>query len=177
MNQPKSAHQLFMSLTYGRYREMVKRIEGKQDKIGRKYGLRMQVPFTLEEYRAWTLEKLRGSEEGTCRCFYCGRWLNIHTLVTDHAVPPGRAGSLGLDNLVPSCEDDNDRKGETRHSSYMYLLRCLEQLPADDRTNYLSRLQKSEKLAHSNRIQRARLIQQQKPKDVQQAEMQKAEAF
>jgi 5-methylcytosine-specific restriction endonuclease McrA len=162
---PKSPHTAFMDFTRSRYNAMVKRISGKQDRLGRKYGLRMQVPFTLEEYRGWAIQQLQGSEEGTVRCAYCGRWLNISTLVTDHAVPPSRGGGLGLNNLVASCEDCNDGKGETRADSYMYLIKCLDNLPNDDRMSYLGRLKKAEKLAATNRMNRVRMLQQQKPKE------------
>ena len=160
---PASAHSQYMTLTCSRYNAMRKRIEGKQDKLGRRLGLRMQVPFTLKEFREWVLQQLQGSEEGTCRCGYCGAWLTIHNMVVDHIDPPSRGGGLGLDNLIPACEPCNDRKGETRAKSFVYLIKCMENIAFDDAANYMGRLAKAEKLAATNRRNQARFAAATKP--------------
>lgn len=47
--------------------------------------------------------------DGTC--FYCSCDLDVATLTADHLVPISKGGGNGMRNLVPACQECNNKKG------------------------------------------------------------------
>jgi hypothetical protein len=120
--------------------------------------LRPAVPieFSLEEYRAWVLEQF-GDEWGSRACFYeCGRYITTSDFVPDHFKPLDRGGANTLTNLRPCCATCNDIKGTIDGPWFMYLLRCLREMPEPESKIIRERLAKSEKAASSVRALRGR---------------------
>lgn len=48
-----------------------------------------------------------------CRCTYCRRWLNFHTLTIDRVIPGIDGGTYRFSNIQPACRDCNIRRGDT----------------------------------------------------------------
>ena len=147
---------MFMTRTLSIYKNGVRRFSGKTDKRGREYGLRLQTKYSLSEFRAWILTQLGGSEEGTVRCAYCGTWLDAGTFFTDHRVPPARGGTLTLENLSACCEPCNNRKGGMTADSWMFIMKCADQLPEKCRRDMFHRLEVAVKLAKKDQARMAR---------------------
>uniref|UniRef100_A0A6M3JLV8 Putative homing endonuclease n=1 Tax=viral metagenome TaxID=1070528 RepID=A0A6M3JLV8_9ZZZZ len=71
--------------------------------------------FTLEEWNT----KL---EEYNYRCAYCGCELTSDTITIDHQIPLIRGGTNYIDNLVPSCQSCNSKKGTKTAEEYLAIL-------------------------------------------------------
>jgi 5-methylcytosine-specific restriction endonuclease McrA len=160
---PKTPHGRFMALTLQRYRAMTVRFAERKDKRDRVYRYAKQIPFTLEGYRSWCMEQLGGSEEGTCRCAYCGCPLDIVTMVTEHRTPPNRGGSLAFDNLCTSCDACNQKKGGALADSWLFLKKCLDQLPESCRRDFERRLQMAVKMAAGSRWRNSQRFKNKQP--------------
>lgn len=122
---------------------MVDRFAQKTNKLGRVYKIGQTVPFNLEQFREWVLNLLSGAVDGAFKCFYCGAWVNIHTMVSDHRDPPNRGGSLGFDNLCGCCKSCNDVKGNLPEIWYRFLLKCLAEMPESIANDIKGRLRTS----------------------------------
>lgn len=79
-----------------------------------------QLPFTLEEFRAWFQQRLAGGV-----CYYCGCVLKVKTLTPDHEESIARGGSFEMSNLVASCKPCNFQKGALNGSTFIGLLNWL----------------------------------------------------
>ena len=137
----------FMLLTGSRYANM-----------RRRFG---ELPFTLNEFRAFLIAMLGGAE-GITHCEYCNCLLSLegahvgrdplcNELQLDHRVPvKEQGGSLGFENLAASCEPCNQQKGSMSYVAFMNL-RSLANNPdlftEIDRADLLGRLQSQLKLA------------------------------
>lgn len=78
-----------------------------------------ELPFTLDEFRAWAKNKIG---LGAVKCFYCPRPIDILHFEPDHYWPLSLDGSLGLENLVPACDDCNRLKGEMPPDDFIALM-------------------------------------------------------
>jgi hypothetical protein len=124
MPLPKAFH----VRTAGIFSSMVTRFATKKDKNGRVIRHGRLVPFTLDDLRAWVLEKLGGKPDGCGLCHYCNRPLTAEDFRLDHMIPPRRGGSLGLENLAFACDDDNRAKGGLTESEYNLLREMLDKM-------------------------------------------------
>ena len=43
-------------------------------------------------------------------CHYCGKKVGVEALTLDHVVPVARGGSSNKGNVVPACQDCNQKK-------------------------------------------------------------------
>ena len=59
-------------------------------------------------------------DKGYWECHYCGKELTLDTLTLDHRLSRSRHPELrfDLDNLVPSCWEDNSAKGSLSEEEY-----------------------------------------------------------
>ena len=73
----------------------------------------MEPAFTVGDFVNWHVELLGPELADTCRCIYCNCLLDISTLRAEHRVPIARGGSAKMNNLGPSCDRCNNRKGRT----------------------------------------------------------------
>lgn len=146
------------------FSNMQARFSEKRNKHGRIIRIGRELPFDLEQFRAWLLTWL-GSEGGVVRCSYCSAWLDISTIVVDHRVPVNRGGDLGLDNLAVCCKSDNDIKGQLTESEYCKLIAFLQsELAGVAEQNIKQRLASAVQLAAQQRwqiIQRAKQAKKQ----------------
>jgi HNH endonuclease len=143
---------------------MVKRFAERRSKKGRIIQIGRQVPFTLDEFRAWLITKLGGDGGGVIKCRYCAEWLTMDTLVVDHATPTSQGGSLDFDNLDVICAADNQRKGGMCAECYQSLLdwscggntQIINGLHPACRENMLQRMQSAVSLGAWQRREMAR---------------------
>lgn len=137
-----TTHSKFLEITCSRYARMKQRFEMRTNKKGKVIDPR-RVPFSLNDYRGWIVEKL-GGEQGEVRCEYCGHWLTLETLQSEHRIPPFRGGSLDFDNLAVSCAQCNQQKGGLSYGAFLELLTVVNRfIDPIDRTDVLARLQRS----------------------------------
>ncbi len=165
MAKPQTITQRFLAATQQQRSSMVRRGAAQYSKDETRL-LRPAVPveFSLTQYREWVLAKF-GSESGAPLCAYgCGRWVTADDFIPDHIKPLARGGRNRLDNLAACCSCCNDEKGELDGEWYLYLRRCLDQMPPGQAAIVHERLQKSEKAAASVRLLRGRLASAAKPK-------------
>jgi 5-methylcytosine-specific restriction endonuclease McrA len=152
-----SAQRRFNDITNDRFRAMVARVGEKRDRRQRVIQVGQRLPFTLNEYRERILVWL-GYPGGHARCTYCGTPIDISTMRMDHMRPLAQGGSIGLENLAPSCERCNDQKGGMTAKGYSDLRTwALENLTPADQDNLFIRLQIAVKLATKDRQNIARL--------------------
>jgi len=150
----------WLRLTRERYRSMQRRFA------------RRKLDFKVDDYRRFLLDLYQGDWHGTVKCAYfefsklpgfpCHGSLHIYDLQLDHKFPPGRGGSLGLDNLVACCKPCNCAKGQMSHVAFIGLLECAARIPIPDRKDLLDRLSKSTQFifgrAHSRKKPRSESI-------------------
>lgn len=128
----------FLGMTRQQYDNMKKRIAKKK---------LPPLNFTLDDYRAHVLRAFGGAEDGAIQCRYCRAWFSLSETAVDHAMPLGRGGSSGLDNLEFPCRADNDGKGQLTPEEYDKLLNfLLFEIPLG-RSDVLSRLRRANALA------------------------------
>jgi 5-methylcytosine-specific restriction endonuclease McrA len=117
----------FNDATLRKRSDMLKSCKARYWKSGKRAGTVRRVardlPFTLEEFRVWAMKEIG---LGLRRCYYCPRPIDILNFQPDHYIPKDLGGSLGLENLVPSCEDCNRLKGAMPPGDFMALLEFLE---------------------------------------------------
>lgn len=115
------------------------------------------LPFTKDEFRSFVREKLGSDEGGVVQCRYCRGYFNVEQLAVDHVEPLHRGGWIGLENLDLPCQPCNARKGAMTPDEFLKLLRFLETEIPLARTDVLSRLEKSVKLAAGARRNAVRI--------------------
>jgi 5-methylcytosine-specific restriction endonuclease McrA len=54
---------------------------------------------------------------GTCRCYRCGKVLDIDTVTVDRIVPGCHGGTYRRDNIRPACAHCNSATGTTAAQS------------------------------------------------------------
>jgi 5-methylcytosine-specific restriction endonuclease McrA len=122
------------------YRGMQSRFGEKKWKSGKREGAvrreKMEIPFSLEEFRAWLTCVLEDSPF----CEYCQRPLTIMNISPDHAKPVSRQGSLDRANLRGCCDDCNRLKGELLPGEFRALLKGLATFTEAGRNDVLKRL-------------------------------------
>ncbi len=94
------------------YDNMRRRFAERKNIRGRIIQHAREVPFTLEDFRAWLIVELNGTPGGCGFCAYCRCPLTAESLRVDHKVPPQRGGGLGLENLAITCDSCNQAKGK-----------------------------------------------------------------
>ncbi len=75
-------------------------------------------PFSLDDFRAWLLERFGGKPDGITRCQYSGDILLAEDFSVDHRFPVSRGGEFGLQNLAICSEKENLRKGNMTEVEY-----------------------------------------------------------
>src|ERR1700752_3979145 len=88
------------------FSSMRSRFKEKRNRKGRLIRVGREIPFNLEQFRAWMSEKL-GGHEGAIQCCYCGEFITAFDLRIDHTIPVSRGGSLELENLSIVCDQSN----------------------------------------------------------------------
>jgi hypothetical protein len=122
--------QAFHKRTASLYSAMKQRFGERKYKSGpnkgRVFRQGMPIPFTLEEFRQFTLEQLGGNQSGSCLCAYCrGEALDARNIGFDHAYPVAQGGDLGLLNLTPACKSCNALKGRLTPLAFAWLKELL----------------------------------------------------
>jgi hypothetical protein len=131
---------IFTKRSLSIYRSMKARFAPKTNKKGKLIRVGREVPFTLEEFRAWLLAEFK-SVDAAIRCAYdCGAVLDILNFHTDHKTPITRGGTLALDNLALACEECNRIKGELTAREYVALRQGLETFSEPARRDIYKRL-------------------------------------
>ena len=88
------AHKAYMEFTLRQYGHMKTRWRKKlkNDKI--------DLPFSLTQFREQVLRMMGGKEDGVIQCRYCKVHLTIEGIAVDHATPLSRNGSPGPSRVV-----------------------------------------------------------------------------
>jgi hypothetical protein len=120
----------FDKRTTSLYSAMKQRFGERRFKSGPRKGVvfrhAMEIPFTLEEFRVFTLEALGGNKSGACLCFYCrAEPLDARNIGWDHEHPVNQGGSLALLNLKPCCQTCNRMKGKLTPMAFAWLKEIL----------------------------------------------------
>lgn len=130
-----------MKHRFGERRIKTGRLKGRVTQVGR------DLPFTLDQFRDWLLRQLGGNPNGTTRCVHCTAVLDAISVSFDHLEPVSQGGSLGLENLGPSCDECNRMKGKITARTFAKLLAWLnragrgeEEMTIMDRTDIIKRL-------------------------------------
>lgn len=122
------------------YDGLASRLKERKWKSGKKFGevrvAKRELPFTIEQFRAWLTVVL----EDTPWCTYCREPISITTISPDHAIPMSRNGSLGLDNLRECCDDCNRCKGNLLPGEFKALMDGLKSFTQDGRRDVIRRL-------------------------------------
>jgi 5-methylcytosine-specific restriction endonuclease McrA len=117
----------FNDSTAQKRRKMTSRLKEKTWKTGKRAGVvrrhGRELPFTLEEFRAWVMQRMG---MGIARCHYCPRPVDVLSFEPDHYVPLELGGGVGLDNLVVCCEDCNRIKGAMPPHDFEALMAFLD---------------------------------------------------
>ena len=136
----------FNDITARKRRDMAKRFAPKYWKSGKRAGMLRdpgrEIPFTLREFREWTMNTVG---LGSVRCHYCPRPIDVLHFEADHYRPVELGGGLGLDNLVAACEDCNRLKGAMPPADFIALTEFLEtRVSHFGRSDVLKRLRSGE---------------------------------
>lgn len=119
--------QQFNESTSLKRRHMAARLKEKVWKTGKRAGKvrrpKRELPFDLAAFRAWVMERMG---LGAIRCFYCPRPIDCLSFEPDHYVPLELDGGIGLNNLVPCCEDCNRLKGAMPPNDFITLMLFLD---------------------------------------------------
>lgn len=134
----KDAHARFMETTGARYNSMKARVKAK---------LHLELPFSLEEFRADVLKVMGGFEDGVLTCRYCTGIFPVEEIAADHALPISRGGGPELSNIDYPCITCNQAKESLTPDEFIKLLRFLDTEIPLAKTNILARLQKAISLA------------------------------
>lgn len=120
----------FMQRTLQNYHAMAARFGERRWKTGRLAGsvrtVGRELPFSLDEYRDWVIQKLGGRPDGTCKCRYCPTIMTALDFGADHVEPAAQGGSLGLENLDGCCKPCNVYKGKLTEKGFLALKRWLD---------------------------------------------------
>jgi 5-methylcytosine-specific restriction endonuclease McrA len=132
----------FKDSTSQKRRKMTARLKEKLWRTGKRAGMvrrpARELPFSLEEFRAWTMQHVG---MGMARCHYCPRAIDVLSFEPDHFVPLELGGGIDLDNLVPACEDCNRIKGAMPPHDFVALMNFLDsQISAVGRADIKKRL-------------------------------------
>jgi hypothetical protein len=118
----------FNDATSRKRNDMAKRLKPKYWRSGKRAGkLRragQSLPFTLDEFRAWAMEKIGFN---AVRCYYCPRAIDVLHFEPDHYVPLELGGSPGIENLVAACEDCNRLKGSMLPADFIEFKKFIEE--------------------------------------------------
>jgi 5-methylcytosine-specific restriction endonuclease McrA len=121
------SQQNFNESTSQKRRKMTSRLKEKLWLSGRRAGKvrrpARELPFSLDEFRKWAMKHVG---MGMVRCHYCPRPIDVLTFEPDHYMPLELGGGLGLDNLVPCCEDCNRLKGAMPPNDFIELMQFLD---------------------------------------------------
>lgn len=98
----------------------------------KKYGVECKV--TIDQLR-----ELLYAYYGT-PCKYCGKRLDMNTLVLDHIIPISKGGSSNIENLQIICRTSNGVKGSLPEEYFYTLLEWLDSVPEDMRKDISTRL-------------------------------------
>lgn len=106
---------------------MQSRLKEKTWKTGKRAGAirrhGRELPFTLDEFRAWAMDRIG---MGAARCYYCPRPIDVLSFEPDHFNPLELGGGIGLENLVAACEDCNRIKGAMPPTDFVALMDFLD---------------------------------------------------
>lgn len=105
--------------------------------------VRVELPFTLGEFREWLLsceEVVPGfTERRAWQCYLCRRYLLIHSISADHVTPLAHNGRTTLDNLKPCCTSCNRAKGAMSLSGYRAIRDTVNTLHAKEQRYFWTR--------------------------------------
>lgn len=119
----KSLQSIFMRRTYSMHKDMGRRFAEKRDKNDRIRQHGRELPFTVEQLRAWVQAQMPKTHG---QCAYCSKWIDFADFSLDHDIPVSRGGSLELSNLAICCDECNRIKGSLSGNEYRALRRGLE---------------------------------------------------
>ena len=122
-NIPKFAKRMYDRCTQWRYGLLTR---------SRKHGVPCEV--TVADLR----ELLRQAYGTPCK--YCGRRLDMNTLVLDHIIPISKGGSSNIDNLQIICKTSNGIKGALSEKELLLLLQWLDTLSPEMKKDISVRL-------------------------------------
>jgi 5-methylcytosine-specific restriction endonuclease McrA len=113
------------------------RAQERKNKRGKVTRPRLVIPFDRRELADWLERKFPA---GVARCTYCNYPVDLFSVNLDHVVPVSLGGSMGLENLVPACEDCNRVKGELTATDFRKLRDLLCELSIGGHAEVLKRL-------------------------------------
>lgn len=122
----KHATSLFLRKTGNCFKGMVQR--------AKELGREQEIDFTLAELRMM-LEKAM-----TQPCPWSGAKLTVSNLAVDHSTPISRGGNFGRFNLTAMTKSSNWQKGALTAEEFHSLLRTLDQMAPEAKTDTLRRL-------------------------------------
>lgn len=61
--------------------------------------------------RAWLLKTFESNQAGRCRCYRCGKLLDLETLTVDRILPGCLGGTYTRENIRPACSTCNSETG------------------------------------------------------------------
>jgi len=78
--------------------------------------IHLKMPFSLEEFRDWLLQRFSNAGVGVCG--YSGLMVLVEDFSVDHRFPVSRGGEFGLQNLTICSDKQNLRKGNMTEVEY-----------------------------------------------------------
>ncbi|HLW51268.1 MAG TPA: HNH endonuclease signature motif containing protein [Candidatus Angelobacter sp.] len=111
--------------------------------------LHIELPFDLDIFTMWLLDRFNSGPAGTTRCEYSGRVLSAEDFFVDHKTPISRKGSFWLDNLAICSEKENLRKGNMDAAEYRALQEFARCLPPEVEASIWRRLEVGDVQRHS----------------------------
>ena len=122
---PMPREQAFTRRTSYLYATMKKRFGPRLWKSGKRKGLvrviGQDIPFSLEDFRAWFSHSL-GGRDAAVKCRYCPGFISALDASVDHVHPISQGGGLGLDNLALCCLPCNKLKGGLSEYGFLSLM-------------------------------------------------------
>lgn len=111
------------------YESLRSRTREKKNKNGRITRKGYELPFSMEEFRAWLLATFH-SEDAPIQDKYTGEWITLYTCSMDHEIPLRRGGSPGLENLCPLAPANNNCKGKLTPDEFRFFRQCMHDMAA-----------------------------------------------
>jgi 5-methylcytosine-specific restriction endonuclease McrA len=136
---------MFIDVQDSAFLKKVGNIYSSHRQRARKY--KVELPYGIDDLRAWVTEKLAGRTSPLCD--YCHCYLSLATFTVDHRRPLVRGGLHSLTNLAVCCMACNLAKGPLNDLEWGCLLTYLDSIHPFAKKSVLARLKAGAKAIRS----------------------------